>query len=134
MDCETLGNIGQSMDESVRPGWDDEREDYSCRNGELVVVPHRSAKVRDLDKTKTVPRNMIRYSADKKELRTCISGIEFGRDMKIVFGGPDDIRTMIFPEMVRIIRQGSFYGVKSLISIVLNEGLETLGTEEQSLD
>ena len=41
---------------------------------------------------------------------------------------------MIFPEMVRSIRQGSFYGVKSLVSVVLNEGLEVLGTEEQSLN
>ena len=99
-----FGNIGQSMDEHVRPGWDDEREDYSCRNGELVVVPHRTANVRDLDEMKTVPRSMIRYSAGKKELRTCISGVEFGRDMKIVFGGPDDIRTVIFPTMVQSIR------------------------------
>ena len=63
-----------------------------------------------------------------------VSGVEFGRDMKTIFGGPDDIRTMIFPKMVRIIRQGSFYGVKSLVSVVLNEGLEVLGTEEHSLD
>ena len=54
--------------------------------------------------------------------------------MKTIFGGPDDIRTMIFPKMVRIIRQGSFRGVKSLVSAVLNEGLETLGTDEHKLD
>ena len=99
-----FGNIGQSMDESVTPGWDDERGDYSCRNGEHVEVPHRSASVRDLDETKAVPRNMIRYSAGKREPRACISGVEFGRDMKEIFGGPDDIRTMIFPKMVRTIR------------------------------
>ena len=73
---------------------------------------------------------MIRYSAGKKELRTCISGIKFGRDMEKVFGGPDDIRTVIFPNMVRTVRQGSFCGVRSLVSVLLNEGLEMLGTEE----
>ena len=36
--------------------------------------------------------------------------------------------------MVRTIRQGSFYGVKSLVSVLLNEGLETLGTDEYKLD
>ena len=77
---------------------------------------------------------MIRYRASKKELRTCTSGVEFGRDMRETFGGPDDIRTIIFPEMVRTVRQGSFRGVKSLRSVVLNEGLEVLGTEERSLD
>ena len=36
--------------------------------------------------------------------------------------------------MVRTIRQGSFRGVKSLKSAILNEGIETLGTDERSLD
>ena len=54
--------------------------------------------------------------------------------MKKVFGGPDDIRTIIFPNMIRTVRQGAFRGVKSLKSAILNEGLETLGTEEDSLD
>ena len=40
------------------------------------------------------------------------------------------IRTMIFPEMVKTVRQGAFRGVKSLKSVVLNEGLEVLGTDD----
>ena len=52
---------------------------------------------------KTVPRNMITYTAGKGDARTVVSGVEFSKDMKIVFGGPDDIRTIIFPEMVRTI-------------------------------
>ena len=122
------------MDESVRPGWDDEREDYSCRNGERIEVPHRSASVRELDRTKTVPRNWIAYAVGEGGTRATISGVEFGRDMKMVFGGPDDVRTVIFPKMVRTIRQGSFHNVESLRSVVLNEGLETLGTEEHLPD
>ena len=118
------------MDESVKLGWYDGRASYTCWDGAHVHVPRRTANVRDLDETKTVSKNMITYTASKKELRTCISGVTFGRDMEKVFGGPDDIRTIIFPNMVRTIRQGSFRGVKSLVSVVLNEGLEVLGTEE----
>lgn len=33
-----------------------------------------------------------------------VSGVEFGRDLKTIFGGPDDIRTIIFPKMVRTVR------------------------------
>ena len=54
--------------------------------------------------------------------------------MSKIFGGSDDVRTMIFPNMVRTVRQGSFYGVKFLVSVLLNEGLEVLGTDEPSLD
>ena len=51
---------------------------------------------------------MIKYTAGKGEARATISGIEYDRKMETVFGGPDDIRTVIFSDMVRIIRQGSF--------------------------
>ena len=47
---------------------------------------------------------MIRYTASKGEAKAAISGVEYGRKMETVFGGPDDIRTVIFPTMVRIIR------------------------------
>ena len=77
---------------------------------------------------------MIRYTASKGEAKAAISGVEYGRNRETVFGGPDDIRTVIFPTMVRIIRQGSFYGIKSLRSVVLNEGLEALGTDEYKPD
>ena len=115
-------------------GWDSKCARYGCRDGKRIEIGHRSANVRALDKTKTVPRNTITYVVSKKEPRTCVSGVEFGRDIKEVLGGPDDIRTIIFPEMVRTVRQGSFRGVKSLKSVVLNEGFETLGTEEHSLE
>ena len=77
---------------------------------------------------------MIRYTASKGEAKAAISGVEYGRKMETVFGGPDDIRTIIFSDMVRIIRQGSFYDIKSLKAVMLNEGLGALGTEEDSLD
>lgn len=118
----------------IQLSWDNKWTHYGCRDGKCIAIVHRSASVRNLDETRTVPRNVITYMVSKKEPRTCASGVEFSRDMKKVFGGPDDVRTVIFPEMVRTIRQGSFRGVKSLKSAVLNEGLEVLGTEEDSLD
>lgn len=74
------------------------------------------------------------YRVDKKELEIVVAGAEFSRNMKEIFGGPDNIRTMIFPNTVRTVRQGAFRGIKSLKSVMLNEGLETLGTDECSLD
>ena len=59
-----------------------------------------------------------------------ISGVEYTRNMKTIFGGSDGIRTIIFPTMVRIVRLGSFHKVQSLRTVVLNEGLEILGTNE----
>lgn len=69
------------------------------------------------------------YTVSKGDVRATVSGVEFGRDMGKVFGGPDDIRTIIFPSMVRTIRQKAFGKVESLRSVILNECLEVLGTD-----
>ena len=129
-----LRRIRLSMDESARPGWHDGRAGYMCWDRTHVHVRHRTANARDLDETKTLPANIITYTASKRDAKTIVSGVAFGRDLKTIFGGPDDIRTMIFPEMVRTVRQGSFHCIKSLRFVVLNEGLETLGTERRSHD
>ena len=88
----------------IEGGWDDEHEGYMCRDGTCVYVQRRNSRIRELDNTKTASRNGIRYRAGKKEPRIAVSGTEFGRCMRKIFGGPDDIRTMIFPSMVRTIR------------------------------
>lgn len=54
--------------------------------------------------------------------------------MKTVFGASDGIRTVVFPDMVNTIRQGAFNKIGSLRSVILNEGLETLGTDEYKSD
>ena len=74
------------------------------------------------------------YTVSKGDVRATVSGTEFGRTMKDIFEGSDSVSTMIFPSMVRTIWQDSFHGVKSLKSVVLNEGLETLGTDECKLN
>ena len=83
----------------------------------------------NLDETRTVPANGVRY-VPGKEPDITVSGVEYSRDMAKILGGPDGIRTIIFPNMVRSVRQGSFHGAKGLRSVVLNEGLEALGTDE----
>ena len=114
----------------IERGWDEERVGYACRDGKFIGVPHKSANIRDLNEVKKDLRNQIRYIAGKKEVRTTVSGVKYDHCMRKIFGGPDDIRTIIFSEGVRTIRQGAFHGVKSLRAALLNEGLETLGTDE----
>ena len=83
---------------------------------------------------KTVPRNRITYEISKEEPQIAVTEIEFSRDMKTVFGGPDNIRIITFPKTVTKVKQGAFHCAKSLKSVVLNEGLEKLGEDEYSLD
>lgn len=83
---------------------------------------------------KTVPSSMIMYEISKEEPQIAVTGTEFSRDMKTVFGGPDNIRIITFPKTVTKVKQGAFHCAKSLKSVVLNEGLEKLGEDEHSLD
>lgn len=59
-----------------------------------------------------------------------VSGVEFDRSMRTLIRGSNGIRTIIFPDMLRTIRQAAFSHVKSLRKAALNEGLKVLGTDE----
>lgn len=96
----------------------------------LVKVPRRTANVRDLDETKTVPRNTILYTIQMRKVTTIISRVKCDRSMITIFGGPDDIRTITFSKTVRMVRPEAFYKTASLRAALLNEGLEVLGTDE----
>lgn len=137
MDYEATGTTEQGQGERgsrTQPGWDCGRERYCCLDETFIETMHRTASVRDLGKTKTVPRNRITYAVGEGGTMTTVSGTKFSRDMNKIFGGSDDTRTLTFPETVRIIQQSAFYGAKSLGSAVLNEGLEMLGTDEYKPD
>ena len=54
--------------------------------------------------------------------------------MKTLFGGSEGVRTIIFPRTIKIVRQAAFCEIESLLKVVMNEGLETLGTDELTLD
>ena len=131
MSGETLRRAGKIVDGSARLGWNCKREEYACRDGKEIGILHRTVNVRDLDETKTVPRNTIRYMAGKSEPRITVSNADYNRDMETLSGGSDGIRTVIFPTTVRTIRRRSFRNIASLRSAVLNRGLEVLGTSEQ---
>ena len=88
----------------IKLGWCNKCARYSCRVGKRIEILRRTADVRDLDETKIVPRNRIAYAVGEDDVSATVSGVEFDRDMKIVFGGPTNIRTMIFPAMVKVIR------------------------------
>ena len=92
----------------AKSGWDWAHKQYTCRDYAHVKIPRRTANVRDLDETRKVPRNNVRYARDN---RTCallprieVSGVEYNRDMETILGGSDGIRTIIFPNMVRTVR------------------------------
>ena len=118
----------------LKRAWNGLRERYVCGDGAPIKVLRRTTSIRYLDKRRTVPGSGVTYARDAQtqELapRIDISGVEYSRNMDTVLGGSDGIRTMIFPSMVRIIRQSSFYKVESLRAVTLNEGLEALGTDE----
>ena len=126
MDCETYVRAER--------GWSGHRGRYACRDGAEAIVLRRTANVRDLGERKTVPGSGVAYARDEHSRallsRIEVSGVEYDRGMETVFGGSDGIRTVIFPRMVRNVRQSSFHEAKSLRSVVLNEGLEVLGTAE----
>lgn len=122
----------------VSCNWINRYEKYACLDKTSICIPQRTASVRDLGVKKSVPRNYItcvkNTESQRPEPRVAASGIEFDRFMTKVFGGSDDIRTIIFPTMVRTIRQGAFHDVKSLQAALLNEGLEVVGIDEYTKD
>lgn len=84
-----------------------------------------------------LPSSGVRHARDaldKLQPRTAISGVEFDRHMRVLIRGSNGIRTIIFPSMLRTVRQAAFCEVKSLRKVVLNEGLEVLGTDELAPD
>ena len=128
MDCE--------MPVRAERSWNGLPRRYACCDRAAVTVLRRTASVRDLYGRKTVPGSGVAYARDEHSgallPRIEVSGVEYDRGMETVFGGSDDIRTMTFPNTVRTIRQSSFHEAKSLRSVVLNEGLEVLGTREHT--
>ena len=119
-------------------GWGDGRRRYACRDWKYVEVPRRTASFRNQNARREGPRSQIGYARDARsrtlQPRVAVSGVESGRDMAKIFGAVDGVRTIIFPKMTRAVRQGAFCKVESLRSVVLNECLEALGTEECSPD
>ena len=89
-----------------KTSWNTVRRQYTCGDGTRIKVPRRTADIRDLDETKTVPSSGVTYARDSLEEfqpRIAVSGVEFDRSMRMLFGGSDGIRTIIFPSMLRTV-------------------------------
>lgn len=54
--------------------------------------------------------------------------------MTEILVGSDKVRTIIFPRMIRIVKNELFYATETLRSVILNEGLEVLGVDEYQAD
>ena len=70
----------------------------------------------------------LRYNknAEENHVRLFVSGTEFNRDISQVIQGAKDVRTITFPGTVRDVPHSAFLDT-TLLSVILNEGLETLG-------
>ena len=107
MNNERTSSIEKDLNESrkrARSGWNARHESYACLDKRMLYIPRRTTNVRDLDETKTVRKSAIRYTAGDREVRVTASGIEYNRNMITIFGGSDGVRTITFPETVRVIR------------------------------
>ena len=72
--------------------------------------------------------NMIMYKIDRwdeqSDIQLFVSKTEFDRSISYLVNGAESTRTVIFPSTVRDISYDAFAGNWSLLSTVLNEGLE----------
>ena len=78
-------------------------------------------------------KNGISYRPNDENccpLRLFVSRIEFNRRIEQIARGNKMTRTMTFPNTVRRVRDEAFYFSRQLLSVILNEGLETIGIYE----
>ena len=79
MDSETAGAMQRGPGGCTKLGWGCKRGSYACSDKRCIEVPHGSANVRDLGKTKIVLRNRIAYAVGEGGARATVSGVEFSR-------------------------------------------------------
>lgn len=141
----------QKTEENAKHGWLKEEKRhtvYECTDGLLLSVPHRMCQfytrswpdIRVRKRKKLIkidtPRNGITYRRAVQETtrtpRLLVSETELSRDMSAVVCGYAKVRTILFPNTVRVIWDGAFCKNNALKSAVLNEGLETLGKYQKN--
>ena len=123
---------GRKIAQKGAGGWNGERTAYKCVDGTNALVPSRAFR-RDpreqgtSGKTRVQTRylNFVSRVGCQKETRPVVSGIEFSRDMSRITWGAN-VKTLAFPGTVREVQDNSFCR-KTVRSVLLNKGLETLG-------
>lgn len=126
--------MNKNLSKGARPEatrWNKEHTVYICTDGVDVQAPKRvfrQGKNGSKDANDSVHVSGLGYnkSAGRKHVRLFISGTEFNRDISQVIQGAKDVRTITFPDTVRDVPYSAFLHT-TLLSVVLNEGLETLG-------
>ena len=76
---------------------------------------------------------VYKIGTNGKKARLFVSGLELSRDLSRVVRGAKNIRTATFPGTTRKVSDGAF-AATSIMSVVLNEGLEALGVDECPID
>lgn len=111
--------------------WNNKRTVYRCVDGvdtQILKRICRRYKGYSDDTGYLTDANEIRYEVHTKRkiVQFFVSEIGFNRNMSRIVSGAKDIRTIIFPNTVKEVSAGVFRNTV-LLSVVLNEGLETLG-------
>ena len=104
-----------------------------CRDDASVSVPRGTALVRIQDEQRRLSKNCVTYARDgaqKLGQMIIVSGNAFDRRVWTLSGGSDSARTLAFPPTIRDVAEKAFYKTKTFLSMILNEGLEELGTQK----
>ena len=113
-------------------GWSEGRMEYISADGVDIRIASRVFRLQRLNdhsgnSNQTVPVNTVMYCARESPTASLfVSATEFARNMSQIVRGAVDIKTIIFPSTVRETSEDAFSHT-SVRSVVLNEGLETIG-------
>lgn len=115
--------------------WNGARTAYTCVDGVDVFVLNRSFRREQgrPDKTRVwTHMNGIVYETliRGKTVNLFVSGTKLSRKMAQIVRGAKNVKTITFPSTTRTVSDGAFVNA-SLKSVVLNEGLETLGKQQK---
>lgn len=112
--------------------WIRQRSAYLCQDSVAVKILDRTEDEGDGKYQNRPPRSEIQYAKDRwtqtQRPTPIAAGVRFNRDLKEILKGHSQVRTITFPKTVRAVKFEAFSGQKTLLSAVLNEGLETLGS------
>lgn len=104
---------------------------YECADGVVVTVLCKMTRSEIDWYEEPVPRSCICYSRHSAHYwprpKSIVSGLEFDREMTEITRGPEASGTLTFPRTVKTVSEEAFVDTPCLKSVVLNEGLETLG-------
>ena len=117
--------------------WDAKHTAYKCSDCVDVHIRQILRKEKPAQKgsgkapDQAAPASMIGYCINARRRKVLVqvfaSGAELSRDMSQLARGASDARTFTLPKGVLRLRDRAFAESEQLRSVVLNEGLETLG-------